>query len=175
MKTSIFLSLVPSQKNNSATSEATPSHELRAYLYPHSTDMSMAPTLISVTIETEWNDSTTAKCHMQEQSLLFGLPKELRDNIFTLATSPDDDTSDRSGYGYTHACSKLGQSHGACVTLLSTCRRAWLEANHLAIGQAWHVFAPHEAPRCYSHGRDNKKDLGTEFQREYAMKPRTNA
>ncbi|KAK5172554.1 uncharacterized protein LTR77_002674 [Saxophila tyrrhenica] len=93
----------------------------------------------AITIETESSDHTIAKCHTQEQSPLFQLPKELRDEIFMYATSPEDIDFIWPGLGRNQRPDKqpTGLPH---TGLLATCRRAWLETNQLPMQQTEHRF-----------------------------------
>ncbi|KAK5172557.1 uncharacterized protein LTR77_002677 [Saxophila tyrrhenica] len=91
----------------------------------------------TVTIETERTDTNIAKCHLQEQSKLFGLPKELRDKIFTYTTWSKDIDYGAGLPGFekhTDRRARLGKT--TSTTFLLTCRRAWLEASHLPMRQA---------------------------------------
>lgn len=94
----------------------------------------------SITIQTSPSSSILSKCHSQFQSPLFVLPAEIREIIFTLATAPyyaPGSFVDEEELNYR-------PDHKArwttSVGLLATCRRVWLETNHLPMLQAHHCF-----------------------------------
>lgn len=117
------------QSDDGETTTLTPIQRLEA--------MTSHPVTISTCVSSE----TLARCHAQVQSPLLRLPAELRQIIFTLATAPS----------YAAGCvTKRQQFHTprpghetssiTCVDLLFTCRRIWLEANHMPMQQAHHCF-----------------------------------
>ena len=94
----------------------------------------------TVSIETLLSDANLAKCHPQEQSPLFRLPAELRNTIIEYTCTPYDDPEnkyDDTEYYYRpeHQARQL-----ISYSILLTCRRAWLEANHLPMRYAVHTF-----------------------------------
>lgn len=95
----------------------------------------------TVTIETALNDKNLAKCHPQDQSPLFKLPAELRSMIFHFACLPYDDEYDdpweETAFYYRP---EHRARHVTDVSLLLTCRRAWLETNHLPLQLGDHSF-----------------------------------
>ncbi|KAK5172555.1 uncharacterized protein LTR77_002675 [Saxophila tyrrhenica] len=117
----------------------------------------------TVTIETEWSSSIAAKCHPQEQSPIFQIPKELRDEVFRYATAPYESLDRCDNSDLLVCCAehgiispppmrtfepKTGSLRKASVTaILATCRRAWLEANGLPLRQAVPSFWLHEGGR----------------------------
>jgi len=85
-----------------------------------------------VTIETKWTAQTFAKCHGQDQWMLYRLPQEIRDMTFAYATVPCNIPK------YGDRCSRVNSS----TALLATCRRAWLETKRLPLSQV--VFWLHD-------------------------------
>lgn len=95
----------------------------------------------NITIETDPTSTNLSKCHLQQQSPLFGLPAELRNCIFQYATMPhysENETDLRSPETDYHPGSL--NKYITSTDLLLTCRRVWLEANHLPMLQAKHCF-----------------------------------
>lgn len=94
----------------------------------------------TVSIKTKLNSETATICHPQTESPLFRLPAELRHEIFSFATLQYDDKRfpyKETAYYYRpdhHA------RHTISISLLLTCRLAWLEANRLPMRQAEHCF-----------------------------------
>lgn len=90
-------------------------------------------TMRQLTMETSLEDHLH-KCHQQDQSPLFGqLPKEIRDLIFSFATDQYEDMQNK--YSETAFHYRPG-NRGPLTTstsLLSTCRRIWLETSQLPI------------------------------------------
>lgn len=99
-----------------------------------------AETKRSITIQTTLTSKTLLKCNQQPQSPLFILPAEIREIIFSLATAPHYKPDSL----FEETDRRRRPDHLAPVTtstsLLSTCRRIWLEANHLPMQQAHHCF-----------------------------------
>ena len=93
-----------------------------------------------VSIETELTEENLAKCILQFQSPLFRLPAEVRNAIFEYACQPyPNDNSPFNGDDYYYRPeSRVRQI--TSTSLIRTCRRAWLEANHLPLGIGDHTF-----------------------------------
>ncbi|KAK3704886.1 hypothetical protein LTR37_013577 [Vermiconidia calcicola] len=94
-----------------------------------------------VAIEYDETAETLARCHSQDQSPLFSvLPRELRDYIWRLATSPFEDdwhSYEKNEYYYRPGHTARLKTH---FELLLACRRVWLEANAFPMLQAEHCF-----------------------------------
>ena len=94
----------------------------------------------SVSIETRLNDNNLAKCNLQEQSPLFKLPAELRNLIFEYACLPYDTLEDKYNDTNFYYRPEHQARHLTSYSILLTCRRAWLEANHLPMQFGDHTF-----------------------------------
>ncbi|WPH01195.1 Hypothetical protein R9X50_00403100 [Acrodontium crateriforme] len=100
-----------------------------------------------VTISPTGTAKQLSKCRNQDQSPFFSmLPSELRLLIFEYATAPYQDPAHQDDDAKTYKTTDFfyrPEHPGKLVTstnLLLTCRRIWLEANHLPLKQAEHVF-----------------------------------
>ena len=94
----------------------------------------------SLSIKTALTDETLSKCNSQWQSPLYQLPKEIRDLIFLFASTQSPDPRHQykpTAYYYRPGHTARLKTH---TSLLLTCRRIWLEANHLPMQQAEHAF-----------------------------------
>ena len=133
----LFSKLLKPNKMSSSTADSQYSTTL-LYLddSDHSTSIIGTPKL-----ESRVTTETLLKCHLQEQSALFAkLPAELRNNVFELATQPDDDTDHKyaeSDFWSRPGCRAKPKYN---TNLLLTCRRAWLESNSLPLRQARFAF-----------------------------------
>ena len=107
-----------------------------------------------LTIETSLTDDTLARCNSQLESRLYRIPKELRDLIFEYACTQSADP--RHPYKETAYHHRPGHTarHKTYTSLLSTCRRIWLETNSLPMQQAEHCFWFQRGPY------DSYKDSG---------------
>lgn len=95
-----------------------------------------------VTIDTRPTAENLAKCDPQLESPFFKLPAELRSAVFEFACLPYDDENDRYDGHSCHRWRRPGHEarHLTSTSLLLTCRRAWLEANHLPFRLGDHSF-----------------------------------
>lgn len=95
-----------------------------------------------VGIEHEPTPDNLARSNPQTQSPLFStIPAELRNQIFALALQQyDDPDTEQYGIDDLHYRPDHRARHIVSTTLLLTCRRIWLEANHLPMTQAVHAF-----------------------------------
>lgn len=98
-------------------------------------------TKLPITIRTSLTTSALSKCNQQSRSPLFRLPAELRELIFSFATTPHCDPckSIQIELEYSYYPDHRAQWL-ASTALLLTCRRFWLEANHLPMKQGHHCF-----------------------------------
>ena len=94
----------------------------------------------TVSIETELTEENLAKCILQFQSPLFRLPAEVRNTIFEYTCQPyHNDNPPFNGDDYYYRPeSRVRQM--TSTSLVRTCRRAWLEANHLPLEIGDHTF-----------------------------------
>ena len=99
---------------------------------------------------------TLQECHEQKQSPIFGkLPAELRNRIFDLVLETKTITNQSCGITFKRSCFP---QQSFTMSLLRTCRLAYLETRHLPIRKALQaVWAP-----------DITSDLG-ESALEYGM------
>lgn len=140
-----------------------------------------AETKRKLTIKTLVTSDNLARCHAQEQSPLFRVPAELRDEIFACATLPYEDFNPR--YQNEHnqnACSpRLGHQirQTTSTSILLTCRRAWLEANHLPLQQAmptfWHT-APNRRPEWAADSNSSERSRLVQFMQGLTSNNRRN-
>ena len=93
-----------------------------------------------VTIEISLTDESLEKCNPQSESLLFGLPKELRDMIFEYASTQSPDPNHEYHENEFYCRPGHAARHKTNTSLLLTCRRAWLEAHAMPMQQAEHSF-----------------------------------
>lgn len=101
-----------------------------------------------LTIATRPTPDNLSQCNPQTASPLFSvLPPEIRNHIFCIALTPYEDLS--NPYPENDFCYRPG--HRAkllfSTTLLLTCRRIWLEANHWPMEQTVHTFWYDESRR----------------------------
>lgn len=92
-------------------------------------------------METKPTPENLSQCNPQPQSPLFStLPAEIRNQIFSLALTPHEDLT--NPYPEHDFCYRPGHRARRILstTLLLTCRRIWLEANHLPMEQTVHPF-----------------------------------
>lgn len=93
-----------------------------------------------ITISTAHTSDNLAKCYNQTQSHLLALPAEIREIIFALITAPYC----APGTLYEETDLRYRPDHKgrwiSSVDLLATCRRIWLEANHMPMKQGHHCF-----------------------------------
>ena len=94
----------------------------------------------TVTIETVLNYENLARCNPQHQSPLFKLPAELRSMIFYFTCLPYDHEEDKYKEEEFYYRPEHQARHITSTSLLLTCRRAWLEANHLPLQLGDHSF-----------------------------------
>ncbi|KAK5170390.1 serine/threonine-protein kinase bud32 [Saxophila tyrrhenica] len=93
-----------------------------------------------VTIATD-PEKAGARCHPQDQSPLFRLPGEIRNVIFSFATEPELERHPTFHYEPLDWYPKSAAQQKHRTALLPTCRRIWLEANHLPMQQATHTLS----------------------------------
>ena len=99
-----------------------------------------AKTKRKVTIETTQDAERLARCCPQSESILYQLPKEIRDMIFQYACTPSPHPQHpykETAYYYRPGHTGRPKSY---TSLLLTCRRVWLEAHALPMQQAEHRF-----------------------------------
>jgi hypothetical protein len=94
----------------------------------------------TVSIETELTEENLSKCLLQFQSPLFRLPAEVRNAIFgyTCQSYPNENPPFKVHDYYYRPESRVRQI--TSTSLVRTCRRAWLEANHLPLEMGDHTF-----------------------------------
>lgn len=89
---------------------------------------------------TSLTEGNLARCHSQDASPFYQIPVEIRDQIFACATAPFEAME----HPYPETAYWYRPGHRArrktCTNLLLTCRRVWLETNHLPMRQAEHTF-----------------------------------
>lgn len=90
-----------------------------------------------------------SRCHPQDQSPLFALPREIRDLIWALATAQFEDEQHQYEANKFYCRPGHKARHKTFTDLLVSCRRVWLEANAFPMLQAEHCFWYHRAaPDC---------------------------
>ena len=100
----------------------------------------------TIVIEASETNDTLAKCNSQFQSPLFStLPREIRDLIWSFATAPVEDETQKYAVNGYYCRPGHRARHKTYTSLLYTCRRVWLEANALPMLQAEHCFWYHRA------------------------------
>lgn len=100
-----------------------------------------AQTQQRLSIATRPTAENLEKCNPQSQSPLFTtIPAEIRNQIFAFALLQYEDFSEP--YEEHDYCYRPGHRARRIVStsLLLTCRRVWLEANHCPMSQATHAF-----------------------------------
>lgn len=101
-----------------------------------------------LTIATKPTPENLSQCNPQTASPLFSvLPPEIRNYIFYIALTPYEDLS--NPYPENDFCYRPGHRAKLLLstTLLLTCRRIWLEANHWPMEQTVHTFWYDESRR----------------------------
>lgn len=105
-------------------------------------------TKLTVSIAPTTSHAYRRTCKQQHQSHLFKLPAELRMHVYELVLAQYDDAQNTYNPQATHSRPGFRAAKKTDTRLLSTCRRVWLEANHLALQLATHVFwffdGPHD-------------------------------